>query len=196
MATAMSRLPWTIVGALAALFGLAQAGAACTIPGAPSQVLLYQDARVAVVAAPSAAISLDLSGNYPPPPGKRAPYVYPTNFHPALPGSSSGPSGSDVPLHVRVCPAGLGATAVWNLQLSIDDLIDPATNARIPASELAYRRRLLSAWTAGSNVPTIVYTGQGSAPVDLYFYFEARLTGAEAAGAYQGTVHFSVLASP
>ena len=189
MSAAFRRWTMTAMASVAlALVAAATASPTCVIEGASSQILLYQTRHFTVVASPSDAVSLDLSSGYPPAPGQKAPYVYPTNFHP------SGAGAAEAPLHVRICPVGLPPNAIWNLQLAVDDLVDVSTNAVVPADELAYRRRLLGAWTSGSAIPTIVYTGQGHRPVDLYFYFEARLSGGLPAGAYQGALHFTVLA--
>lgn len=181
-----------VVGAFAwglAWFASAAAAQPCSIAGAQTQVLLYQDAHYTVVGSPSSAVVVDLSTGYPPPPGQAAPYVYDTNFHPA------GTGTQDMPLTVRVCPSGVSPTTSWNLQLTLDNLLDSATNAQIPAGEIFYNRRLQLNWTAATDTPTTVATGMGAAPQDLYFYFQARLSGAEAAGVYQGDLHFAVLSS-
>lgn len=191
----MSTFVWSkqlaIVGVFVLGFAWLVSAAAqpCSITGAESQVLLFQDAHYTVVASPSSAVVIDLNTGYPPVPGQSAPYVYDTNFHPM------GTGTQDAPLTVRVCPTGVSPTTTWDLQLSLDDLLFATTNAQIPAGELYYSRRLQRNWTSASNTPTTVYVGSGPLPQVLYFYFQARLSGAEKPGVYQGALHFAVLAT-
>lgn len=186
------RSKW-LVTAAALAWGLASLASAtaqlCPISGTGSPMILFQSAHYMVVAKPSNAVVVDLSTGYPPPPGRAAPYVYDTNFHRAAPGT---PENA---LHVRVCPIGVSATTTWELQLSLDDLFDSTTNSQIPADEFYYDRKWQGNWTAASNTPTSVYTQTGPVPKDLYFYFQARLSGTEAAGVYQGALHFAVFAT-
>lgn len=161
----------------------------CTIANTDSQVVLYRDAHFVVAASPAADVTVDLTTDYPPPPTAKAPYVYDTNFHPA--------SGTlaDAPLLVKICPVGVTENTVWNLQASMDDLVDPVDNQSISATKVAYSRRLMSTWTTLSNDPLIVYTGVGSQPVTLALYFQVWLDGSERAGAYRGALHLDVLAA-
>lgn len=179
---------WALLALVVAVPSVARA-ADCTIPGTSTQVVLYQDAHFIVVASPAAVLAVDLSTDYPPPPSEKAPYIYPTNFHQAT-GNSA-----DAPLLVQVCPLGVTAGTVWNLEASMDDLLNPVGNQSISAQKVAYARRLLNRWTTLSNNPTIVYTGVGSQPVTLALYFEVQLDGSEQAGAYRGALHFNVLAA-
>lgn len=179
------------LGALACLASVAFARPPCTIEGAPSQVVLDQTAHFTVVAAPTDTIRIDLSKGYPPPAGAAATYhVYPSNFHPA------GSGGAETPLTVQVCPFGVSPNTGWNLQISIDDMVDPTTKARIPAGEIYVRRSVVGTWTQGSPTPTVLLTEFGGATRSVRLYFEARLQGSEAAGSYQADVHFNVLATP
>jgi hypothetical protein len=188
LARARRVAPWALLALVATALPFARA-ADCTIPGASTQVVLYQDTHFTVVGTPAAVVTVDLSKDYPPPPSKKPPYIYGTNFHPAL------GVQPDAPLLVRVCPVGVTAGAVWNLELSMDDMVDPLTNQSISAQKVAYSRRMLKNWTTLSNEPTIAYTGVGGLPVTLALYFQVQLDGSEQAGGYRGAVQFEVLAA-
>lgn len=175
--------PWALFALVTTALPFARAD--CPTLATPNY-LLYKDAHFSVYAYPAPVVNVDLSTSYPPPPSEKPPYVYGTNFHPAV------GEQADSPLTVQVCP--VGVASVWNLRLSVDDLVDRVTNQTISANKVFYTKNMLATWIQLNNNPWVIATGSGDTVVTLKLYFQIHLDGSEQSGAYAGALHFDIFA--
>ncbi|MEX2501081.1 MAG: hypothetical protein WD336_01785 [Trueperaceae bacterium] len=80
------------------------------------------------------------------------------------------------------------ASGAWELQLQIDDLVDAATGATIPARQILFRVDG-GPWIRADGTAQVLYAAteptEGWQPIDVAFALE--VTGTEPAGAYDVT---------